>query len=38
MAPNNKAMPVDQLMSKERAVEHYRKVLSSVSIIQVQDN
>ena len=26
MAQNNKAMPVDQLMSKERAGEHYRRV------------
>ena len=26
MAQNNKAMPVDQLLSKERAGEHYRRV------------
>ena len=26
MAQNNKAVPVDQLMSKERAGEHYRRV------------
>ena len=26
MDQNNKAMPVDQLMSTERAAEHYRKV------------
>ena len=26
MAENNKAMPVDQLMSNERAAEHYRTV------------
>ena len=38
MALNNKVMPVDRLMSKERAAEHYRRVLCSMSIIQVQDN
>ena len=39
MAQNNKAMPVDQLMSKERAAEHYRRVttirLTSMIIIGV---
>ena len=39
MAQNNKAMPVDQLMSKDRAAEHYRRVttrkLTSMSIFGV---
>ena len=39
MVQNNKAMPVDQLMSKERAVEHFRRVttrqLTSMSIFGV---
>ena len=39
MAQNNKAMPVDQLMSKERAAEHYRRVttrqLTSMSIFGI---
>ena len=38
-AQNNKEMPVDQLMSKERAAEHYRRVttrlLTSMSIFGV---
>ena len=35
MAQNNKTVPVDQFMSKERAAEHYRRVtrqLTSMSI------
>ena len=39
MAQNNKAMPVDQLMSTERAAEHYKRVatrqLTSMSIFGV---
>ena len=39
MAQNNKAMPVDQLMSTDRAAEHYRRVttrqLISMSIFGV---
>ena len=39
MAQNNKAMPVDQLMSTERAAEHYGRVtagqLTSMSIFGV---
>ena len=39
MAQNNKAMPVDHLISNERAAEHYRRVttrqLMSMSIFGV---
>ena len=39
MAQNNKTMPVGQLMSKQRTVEHYRRVttrqLTTVSIFGV---
>ena len=39
MAQNNKTIPVDELMSKERAAEHYRRVstrqLTSMSIFRV---
>ena len=39
LAQNNKAIPVDQLMSTDRAVEHYRRVtprqLTSMSIFVV---
>ena len=38
MAQNNKTIPVDQLTSKERAAEHYRRVrkqLTSMSIFGV---
>ena len=39
MSQNKKAMPVDQLISTERAAEHYRKVttrqLTSMSVFGV---
>ena len=39
MAQNNKTIPVDQLMSKERAAKHYRRIptrqLTSMSIFGV---